>query len=157
MNIPPENADVERTFALIKPDVVDAHMGKILDRIQVEGFRICDMVLELEPSRVFWRAFYAEHEGKPFYDDLCGFMASGAVLAMVLARPDAVAHWRSVIGLADARYAAPGTLRRLYGEDVGLSYGGRPGLLFRNAVHGSDSEASAQREAAMFFRHGLGR
>lgn len=84
--------------------------------------------------------FYAEHKGKPFFDEVVAFMSSGEVIVQVLAAPDAIAKYREVMGVTDPKKAAPGTIRNKHGTSIGV-----------NAVHGSDSEASAKREISLFF------
>lgn len=131
----------QTTFAFVKPDAVgDAE--SIRAEAEVSGFTVlaADMLtLSAEQAE----AFYAEHSERDFFGDLVGFMTSGPVLAMVLERPCAIATWRSLVGPTDsakARESAPRSLRARYGTD------GQ-----RNACHGSDGTASAQRESAIFF------
>jgi len=134
---------IERTFAMIKPDAVESRIvGRILVRIEEEGF----VIRQMEMTH-FWEeqidVFYEEHIGKPFWPDLRAFMLSGPVVILALERENAVAHWRSVLGATDPRAAAPGTLRRTYGE--------KRGVVYRNAGHGSDSVESARREIALWW------
>lgn len=131
---------MERTLCIVKPDAVAAgSLGKILARLEEEGFRpVALRLLRLDAARA--EAFYAEHAGKPFFAGLVTFMTSGPCLPVLLERADAVAALRAVIGATDPAKAAAGTIRRLYGT-------GTPA----NAVHASDSAASAAREAAFFF------
>ncbi|MEN2992253.1 MAG: nucleoside-diphosphate kinase [Bacteroidia bacterium] len=131
---------VERTLGLIKPDAIAAgHVGKILDRIIQTGFRIVALRM-VYLTRAQAEAFYAVHRSRPFFEDLVQFMTSGPVIAFVLEKEDAVAHYRALMGATDPAQAAPGTLRALFGQNVE-----------RNAVHGSDSPESARREIAFFF------
>jgi len=130
----------ETTLAIIKPDsVASGNVGNILARLESAGFEIAAarfLRLGLQTAE----AFYEEHRGKPFFGPLVEFMASGPVLVMALQREDAVAELRRVIGATDPAEAGPGTIRKLYA-----------GSVTQNAIHASDSGASAQRELAFFF------
>ncbi|MCX7632053.1 MAG: nucleoside-diphosphate kinase [Turneriella sp.] len=130
----------EYTLIIIKPDAVRAgHTGKILTRIEEEGFHI-RALKKLWLTQKQAQEFYRVHAGRPFYDELCRFMASGPVIAAVLERENAVAHWREVIGATDPAEAKPNTIRKLYAKSKG-----------ENAVHGSDSVENAKWEASFFF------
>lgn len=131
---------MEQTLALIKPDAVEqACMGIILERMEKEGFRIRAMkMLRLSPEEA--RAFYKVHEGKAFFRELVDFMVSGPLVALILERENAIAHWRSIMGATDYRKAAEGTLRSQLAT-----------ALERNVVHGSDAEETAKEEIAFFF------
>jgi nucleoside-diphosphate kinase len=129
-----------RTLAIIKPDAVaSGKSGAILEHLQREGFTVRAARL-VRLSRAQAAAFYAVHEDRPFYDELVSFMTSGPCLPMALERADAVAHYRAVIGATDPAEAAEGTIRKRFAESKG-----------RNAVHGSDSDANADREIGFFF------
>ena len=129
-----------RTLAIIKPDAIaSGKSGAILAHLQREGFTVrAARLTRLSAAQA--GAFYEVHRGRPFYDDLVGFMTSGPCLPMALERADAVAHYRAVIGATDPAEAAEGTVRKLFAESKG-----------RNAVHGSDSDENAAREIAFFF------
>jgi nucleoside-diphosphate kinase len=129
-----------RTLAIIKPDAIaSGKSGAILAHLQREGFTVrAARLTRLSAAQA--GAFYEVHRGRPFYDDLVGFMISGPCLPMALERADAVAHYRAVIGATDPAEAAEGTVRKLFAESKG-----------RNAVHGSDSDENAAREIAFFF------
>ncbi|XDD54306.1 nucleoside-diphosphate kinase [Leptospira sp. WS4.C2] len=132
---------MERTFIMLKPDAVkNKHIGDILQRIEKEGFKILGMKflkLSLEDAK----QFYAVHAARPFYNDLCTYMASGPIVACALERDNAVAHWREVIGATDPKEAKAGTIRALFAESKEA-----------NAVHGSDSVENALQEIAFFFK-----
>lgn len=131
---------MQRTLAIIKPDVVSLKkQGVVIQRILDEGFSILAM-RQASLSRREAEGFYAVHNGKPFFDELCEFMTEGPVVILALERPDAVAHWREVIGATNPSQAAEGTIRREFGEHVG-----------RNAAHGSDSEENGSIECSYFF------
>ena len=131
---------MSRTLAIIKPDAVaGAKGGKILAHLEDAGFTIRAMKLvRLDPVEA--RAFYAVHEGRPFYDELVAFMISGPAIPIVLEADNAVPKLRDVIGATDPAEAAEGTIRRLYAESKG-----------RNAIHASDSDENAEVEIGFFF------
>ncbi len=128
------------TLAIIKPDAVRAgNTGKILAHLEAAGFVVrAARLVKLTTAQA--EAFYAVHRERPFFHPLVTFMTSGPALALVLERDNAVAHLRDVIGATDPADAKPGTVRRLYAESKE-----------RNAIHASDSAASAAREVAFFF------
>jgi nucleoside-diphosphate kinase len=132
---------MEKTLALIKPDAY-LKAGKIIDAIQADGFRIAQLrTIQLTIRDA--EEFYAEHRGKPFYKGLTEFMSSGTIVAMELVADGAIQKWRRLIGPTNtftAQKDAPGSLRALYGTDG-----------TRNACHGSDAVASANRELNFYF------
>ncbi len=133
-------ADVERTLFLIKPDAVERGLiGEIVARFERRGFRIRGMKL-VRVSEQQAAEHYVEHVGKPFYPELVEFITSGPVVAMVIEGLGAVAAVRSMMGATNPLDSAPGTIRGDFALDLG-----------QNVVHGSDSQASAARETAIFF------
>ncbi len=129
-----------RTLAIIKPDAVDnGYTGKIIDRIISEGFKIKAARL-MHLSREQTESFYAIHRGRPFYNDLVDFMTSGPCMPMVLEHEDAVNAFRELIGATNPAKANEGTIRKDFAESVQ-----------NNAVHGSDSDKTAQKEIAFFY------
>jgi nucleoside-diphosphate kinase len=131
---------VERTLLIIKPDAVAAgKAGAILARVESEGFTIIGMKRR-RLSSAEAEAFYAVHNGKPFFASLVGFMTSGSIVCCALERDDAVSQLRAVVGATDPSVAAEGTIRRLYGSTVQ-----------NNGVHASDSVENGQAEVAFFF------
>ena len=131
---------VERTLSIVKPDAVAKNViGEIYSRFENNGLAIvAAKMLRLSESQA--QGFYAEHEGKPFYNDLVVYMTSGPLVVQVLEGSDAVMLNRNLMGATDPREADPGTIRADFAE-----------CLDANAVHGSDSPASAAREIAYFF------
>ncbi|MDE3001965.1 MAG: nucleoside-diphosphate kinase [Gemmatimonadota bacterium] len=128
------------TLAIIKPDAVGSgKAGKILAHLEGAGFTVRAMRLA-RLNKAQAGAFYAVHEGRPFYDELVDFMMSGPVIPMVLEADDAVASLRETIGATDPAEAADGTVRKLYAESKG-----------RNAIHASDSDENAAIEIGFFF------
>jgi nucleoside-diphosphate kinase len=128
------------TFTMIKPDAVqDGHIGAILHKINEAGFRIVAMKLtKLSAEKA--GEFYAIHRERPFYGELVSFMSSGAIVAAVLEKDNAVEDFRKLIGATDPSKAEPGTIRALFARSIG-----------ENAVHGSDSDENALIEAAFHF------
>jgi nucleoside-diphosphate kinase len=132
---------MEQTLAIIKPDAVGRKLtGQILDRVEESGFAIRAMrLVRLTKSEA--EGFYAVHRGKPFFNGLTDFMSSGPAVVMVLEAPDAIRTWRDVMGATNPAKAAPGTLRKEFGTDIGS-----------NATHGSDAPETAAYEIGYFFR-----
>lgn len=131
---------VERTFAMIKPDAVAAGKAQeIIQAIKDRGFTIVAQ-RELTLDKDTAEKFYGVHKGKPFYDELVNFITSGPVVALALEKENGIAAWRELMGATNPAEAAEGTLRKTYGTDIG-----------HNAVHGSDSSDSAAQELKLFF------
>lgn len=131
---------MSRTFAMIKPDAVQAgNAGKIIAHVQQAGFRIVGMKLT-QISRQQAEKFYEVHAARPFYGELVEFMSSGPSVVLALDADNAVGKWRETIGATDPAEAAEGTIRKLYAESKG-----------KNAVHGSDADETAAAEIAFFF------
>jgi len=134
---------VERTLSIIKPDAVARNLiGAIYSRFEQNGLTIVAARM-LRMTRAQAEEFYAEHRGKPFFDDLVAYMTSGPVVVQVLEGKGAIGKNRELMGATNPQDAAPGTIRADYAESVEA-----------NAVHGSDSPASAAREIACFFDEG---
>ena len=131
---------IERTLSIIKPDAVAKNLiGEILSRFEKNNLKIiAAKLITLSASDA--GGFYAEHEGKPFYNDLIEFMTSGPVFIQVLEGEDAISKNRELMGNTDPSKADPGTIRADFAQTIDA-----------NAVHGSDSEKSAEREIAFFF------
>src|SRR3954447_17972991 len=131
---------LERTLSIVKPDAVEKHKaGAILARLEQEGF-VVKAMKRIHLKRAEAEGFYAEHKGRGFFDELVTFMSRSPIVIMALERDDAVAKYREVIGATDPAKAAAGTIRALYGANVG-----------ENAVHGSDKTSTAARDIAYFF------
>jgi nucleoside-diphosphate kinase len=132
--------DRDRTLVLCKPDAVERQLvGEIISRIERKGLRIAALELrQLDAGTA--KQHYAEHEGKPFFDDLVAFITRSPLVAMVVEGPEAWKVVRTLMGATNPREAAPGTLR----GDLAIE-------LTENLVHGSDGTESAAREIALFF------
>ena len=134
----------EQTLVLVKPDGVKRNLiGEIIRRIETKGYVIVD-VKKFTPSRELLAQHYAEHEGKPFYEPLVEFMASGDVVALKVEGNRVIEGFRALAGATDPTAALPGTIRGDLGRDWGLK-------VQQNLVHGSDSVESATRELALWF------
>ncbi len=133
-------ADLERTFAIIKPDAVAVKAtGAILQRIEESGLEIVAMK-RLHLTEQIAQGFYAVHRDRPFFGDIVKFMTSGPVVVLVLQAENAIQRWRDLMGPTDSNDAPDGTIRGDFGTD-----------LEKNASHGSDAPETAKVEIAYFF------
>lgn len=131
---------MERTLVLAKPDAVRKNVvGKIISRFEDEGFKLVALK-KLKLTKEQAGQFYIVHKERPFYNELCEFMSSGPIVAMVWEGKNIISRVREIMGATDPSKAEEGTLRKLYGTNVG-----------ENAVHGSDSPESASYEIPFFF------
>jgi nucleoside-diphosphate kinase len=129
-----------RTFTMIKPDAFgDGNSGAIIKMIEEAGFRIiAAKVTKLSSERA--GQFYEVHKERPFYKDLCNYMSSGPIVAMILEKDNAVADFRKLIGATNPADAEEGTIRKLFAKSIEA-----------NAVHGSDSDENAAIEGSFYF------
>lgn len=131
---------MERTFVMIKPDGVQRGLvGEVITFFEKKGFKIIALKM-MKISRELAEQHYRDHIGKSFFKGLVDYMTSRPVVAMILEGKDAVSTVRNLMGATDPLKAAPGTIRGIYGIDVG-----------RNIIHGSDSLQNAEREITLFF------
>jgi nucleoside-diphosphate kinase len=132
---------IERTLSIVKPDAVSRNLlGEILRKFEAGGLKVVATKLtRLTPDRA--KQFYAVHKERPFFGGLCEYMSSGPILVSVLEGEGAIAKNREIMGATDPAKAAPGTIRKLWGQDVE-----------KNAVHGSDAPETAAAEIAFFFK-----
>ncbi|HTL12113.1 MAG TPA: nucleoside-diphosphate kinase [Bdellovibrionota bacterium] len=131
---------IQKTFSIIKPNAVSKNsMGQIMARFEQRGLRIAAAKF-VQLSREKAEGFYIEHKERPFFQSLVRFMTSGPVMLMVLEGENAVLLNREIMGATDPAKAAPGTIRKDFADSIEA-----------NAVHGSDSPNSAEREIAYFF------
>ena len=132
--------NMERTFAIIKPDAVERRLaGRILAHIEEAGFTVRAMRLQ-HLTRAEAEGFYAVHRERPFFGELVEFMTSGPVVVQVLEGEGAIAKYRDVMGATDPKKAADGTIRKVHAQSIG-----------ENSVHGSDAPDTAANEIAQFF------
>jgi nucleoside-diphosphate kinase len=135
---------LERTLVLVKPDGMQRGLaGEIVARFERRGLRLRGAKL-LKISRATAGKHYAEHKGKPFYEELVSFITSGPTLALAVEGESAVRVVRTMMGATNPLDSAPGTIRGDYATE-----------LSQNIIHGSDSKESARRELALFFPDGL--
>ena len=131
---------MERTFAIIKPDAVERNLiGKILERIESNGFRIAAMK-KIQLSKAQAEGFYYVHKERPFFGSLTEFMCSGPVVLLVLEKEGAISAWRDLMGATNPEDADAGTIRK----DFALN-------IEKNSTHGSDSAENAVFEISYFF------
>jgi nucleoside-diphosphate kinase len=131
---------IEKTFSIVKPDAVKRNLiGEIYNRFEKAGLQIvASKMVQLTEEQA--SGFYAEHDGKPFFEDLKAFMTSGPIMVQVLEGENAITRYRELMGKTNPEEAACGTIR----ADFALS-------MRHNSVHGSDSPESAAREIEFFF------
>lgn len=131
---------MDKTLFILKPDSIERGVvGEILTAVEKSGLKLRRLeMVRLTPDRA--KAFYAEHEGKPFLDDLVVYMTSGPCVPVMLEGDGAVKRLRDLMGATNPADAAPGSIRARFGQSIQT-----------NSVHGSDSPESARREIAFFF------
>jgi nucleoside-diphosphate kinase len=132
---------MERSLVLIKPDAMERGLaGAILGRLQGEGLHLTALKM-LHMGKALAERHYAIHKEKPFFKDLVGYIISMPIVVAVFEGEGAVERIRELMGATDPAKAAPGTIRKDYGQDVQ-----------RNSTHASDSPENAEKEIALFFR-----
>ena len=133
-------SNIEQTLSIIKPDAVERNLDNKIKSIFIqEGFKILkEKKIKLEKEDA--EKFYKVHETKPFYNDLCEYLSSGPVVAMILEKEDAILSNRKIMGATDPKKADEGTIRKKFGISID-----------RNSVHGSDSVDNAKVEINFFF------
>ena len=136
----------EQTLILVKPDGVKRGLvGEVIARVERKGYKITNLRM-LTADRNILAKHYAEHQGKPFYEPLMEFMASGPIVAMVAEGERVIEGFRKLAGATDPTTAEPGTIRGDLARDQGTK-------VVQNIVHGSDSPESANREIKIFFNN----
>ena len=132
----------EMTLSLIKPDAVERNLiGKIVQIFEDNGL-IIDQMKKIKVDMDFAKKFYSVHSDKPFFNDLCSYISSGPLVAMVLKGENAVQKNRDLMGATNPKDAKPGTIRNLYAISID-----------KNSVHGSDSVENAKIEIDLFFKN----
>ena len=134
-------SDMEQTLSIIKPDAVERNLeNEIKEIFKNHGFSILnEKKIQIEKSEA--EKFYKVHETKPFYNDLCEYLASGPIVVMILEKENAVLGNRELMGATNPQEAAEGTIRKKYGISID-----------KNSVHGSDSFENAKIEIDFFFK-----
>ena len=135
------NNTTEQTLSIIKPDAVERNLeNEIKEMFKNAGFKILkEKKVQIEKSEA--EKFYKVHETKPFYNDLCAYLASGPIVVMILEKQNAVLDNRDLMGATNPKEAKEGTIRKKYGISID-----------KNSVHGSDSLENAQIEIDFFFK-----
>ncbi len=134
------NMSGKRTYTMVKPTAMrKGYMAAIMNKIAEGGFKIVAAKMT-KLSKEEAEAFYAIHSERPFFEELTTFMSSGPIMAMVVEKENAVEAYRNFIGATNPEEASEGTIRKLYGTNIG-----------ENAVHGSDSDENATNEIKFFF------
>ena len=131
----------EQTLSIIKPDAVERNLDNEIKQMFIKnGFNIFkEKKIQIEKSEA--EKFYKVHETKPFYNDLCSYLSSGPIIAMILEKENAVADNRKLMGATNPKDAEEGTIRKKYGISID-----------KNSVHGSDSVENAKIELDFFFK-----
>jgi len=134
-------SDTEQTLSIIKPDAVERNLDNEIKQLFIKnGFNIFkEKKIQIEKSEA--EKFYKVHETKPFYNDLCSYLSSGPIIAMILEKKNAVADNRKLMGATNPKDAEEGTIRKKYGISID-----------KNSVHGSDSVENAKIEIDFFFK-----
>ena len=134
-------SNLEKTLSIIKPDAVERNLeNEIKEIFKSKGFLIKkEKKIQIEKSEA--EKFYKVHETKPFFNDLCSYLSSGPIVAMVLEKENAVLENRELMGATNPKDAAEGTIRKKYGISID-----------KNSVHGSDSVENAKTEIDFFFK-----
>ena len=135
-------SNIEQTLSIIKPDAVERNLDNEIKQMFIKnGFYILkEKKIQIEKSEA--EKFYKVHETKPFYNDLCSYLSSGPIVAMVLERENAVIGNRELMGTTNPVEAKEGTIRKKYGISID-----------KNSVHGSDSVENAKIEIEFFFKN----
>ena len=134
-------SNIEQTLSIIKPDAVERNLDNEIKQMFIKnGFNILkEKKIQIEKSEA--EKFYKVHETKPFYNDLCSYLSSGPIVAMILEKKNAVADNRKLMGATNPKDAEEGTIRKKYGISID-----------KNSVHGSDSVENAKIEINFFFK-----
>ncbi len=134
-------SSIEQTLSIIKPDAVERNLVNEIKQMFIKkGFTIFkEKKIQIEKSEA--EKFYKIHETKPFYNDLCSYLSSGPIIAMILEKENAVIDNRKLMGATNPKDAEDGTIRKKYGISID-----------KNSVHGSDSVENAKKEIDFFFR-----
>ena len=134
-------SNTEQTLSIIKPDAVERNLDNEIKQMFIKnGFNIFkEKKIQIEKSEA--EKFYKVHETKPFYNDLCSYLSSGPIIAMILEKANAIVDNRNLMGATNPEEAEDGTIRKKYGISID-----------KNSVHGSDSVENAKIEIDFFFK-----
>ena len=132
----------EKTLSIIKPDAVERNLvDQIKSIFEKNGLNIKDQK-KLHITKDEAAEFYKVHQSKPFYNDLCAYLSSGPIVAMILEGENAILNNRKIMGATDPKNAEPNTIRKLFGISID-----------KNSIHGSDSAENAKKEIDFFFNN----
>ena len=134
--------NMEQTLSIIKPDAVERNLIENIKSIFTKNNLTIKEDKKIHITKEEAAEFYKVHQSKPFYDDLCAYLSSGPIVAMILEGKNAVAHNRKLMGATDPKNAEENTIRKLYGISID-----------KNSVHGSDSIENAKKEIDFFFKN----
>ena len=135
-------SDLEQTLSIIKPDAVERNLTEKIKEIFIsKNLKIKD-TKKIQISKDEAAEFYKVHQSKPFYNDLCSYLSSGPIVAMILEGENAIANNRKIMGATDPKKAEKNTIRHLFGISID-----------KNSVHGSDSKENALKEINFFFKN----
>ena len=134
-------SNIEQTLSIIKPDAVERNLAEKIKEKFLENKLIIKNQKKIQISREEAAEFYKVHQSKPFYENLCSYLSSGPIVAMILEGENAVLFNRELMGATDPKKAADKTIRKLYGISID-----------KNSVHGSDSLENAKKEIEFFFK-----
>tara|TARA_B100002051_G_C16304670_1_gene424602 strand:+ start:94 stop:504 length:411 start_codon:yes stop_codon:yes gene_type:complete len=135
-------SDLEQTLSIIKPDAVERNLTEKIKEIFIsKNLKIKD-TKKIQISKDEAAEFYKVHQSKPFYNDLCSYLSSGPIVAMILEGENAIANNRKIMGATDPKKAEKNTIRQLFGISID-----------KNSVHGSDSKENALKEINFFFKN----
>ena len=134
--------NIEQTLSIIKPDAVERDLADEIKAFFVKNNLKIKKDKKIQLSKEEAAEFYKVHQSKPFYDDLCSYLSSGPIIAMILEGENAVLQNRGLMGATDPKKAEENTIRKLYGISID-----------KNSVHGSDSVENAKKEIEFFFKN----
>jgi len=132
---------MEQTLSIIKPDAVERNLVEDIKKIFEKNNLIIKNSKKLHISREEAAEFYKVHQSKPFYDELCSYLSSGPIVAIILEGENAILENRKIMGATNPKDAEENTIRKLYGISID-----------KNSVHGSDSTENAKKEISFFFK-----
>ena len=134
-------SELEQTLSIIKPDAVERNLIENIKKIFVSNNLTIKDIKKIKISKEEAAEFYKVHQSKPFYNDLCSYLSSGPIVAMILEGENAISQNRKLMGATDPKKADENTIRKLYGISID-----------KNSVHGSDSKENAKKEISIFFK-----
>ena len=135
-------SNIQQTLSIIKPDAVERNLTEEIKQIFVSNNLLIKDMKKIHISKEEAAEFYKVHQSKPFYSDLCSYLSSGPIVAMILEGKDAILQNRKIMGATDPKKAEENTIRKLYGISID-----------KNSVHGSDSKENAKKEINFFFKN----